>query len=118
MTNTQPVIKLTPGQVEHVVRSTQAQGPDIMTMLRSALAGRAPGPVAVPDMYDPRLSQSLMRGLSLLTCYDSFNTPMGIIQMAETLDMSPSTAHRYATTLAAPGLLDHDSKRKYRLRDV
>jgi IclR helix-turn-helix domain len=65
---------------------------------------------------DPRLSRSLLRGLSLLTCFGSDGAPRGIVELSHDSGMSPSTAHRYASTLVELGLLQRDPKsRKYRL---
>ncbi len=65
---------------------------------------------------DPRLSRSLLRGLSLLTCFGREGGARGIVELAHDAGMSPSTAHRYASTLVELGLLERDPKsRKYRL---
>ena len=65
---------------------------------------------------DPRLSRSLLRGLSLLTCFGRDGGARGIVELAGDAGMSPSTAHRYASTLVELGLLERDPKsRKYRL---
>ena len=65
---------------------------------------------------DPRLSRSLLRGLSLLTCFGREGGARGIVELAGDAGMSPSTAHRYASTLVELGLLERDPKsRKYRL---
>lgn len=65
---------------------------------------------------DPRLSQSLLRGLSLLTCFDPEGKPRGIVEIANALGMSQSTAHRYALTLVHLGLLERSPQtRKYSL---
>lgn len=65
---------------------------------------------------DPRMSRALLRGLSLLSGFGPDGGPRGIVELAEELDMSPSTAHRYAFTLVELGLLERCPKtRKYRL---
>jgi DNA-binding MarR family transcriptional regulator len=65
---------------------------------------------------DSRLSRSLLRGLSLLTCFGPDGGERGIVEMAADLGMSPSTAHRYAVTLVELGLLERcPDSRKYRL---
>jgi IclR helix-turn-helix domain len=65
---------------------------------------------------DPRLSRSLLRGLSLLTCFGGDGAARGVVELAHAAGMSPSTAHRYASTLVELGLLERDPKsRKYRL---
>jgi hypothetical protein len=68
---------------------------------------------------DPRLSRSLLRGLSLLTCFGPEGTPRGIVELSHDAGMSPSTAHRYVSTLVELGLLQRDPKsRKYRLPGI
>lgn len=65
---------------------------------------------------DRRLSRSLLRGLSILTCFESPARSRGIVEMASELGMSPSTTHRYALTLVELGLLERcPDTRKYRL---
>jgi DNA-binding MarR family transcriptional regulator len=68
------------------------------------------------DTENPRLSRSLLRGLSMLTCFGPDGRERGIVELARDLGMSPSTAHRYALTLVELGLLERCPKtRKYRL---
>jgi hypothetical protein len=117
-------ITLSPTQVDEVVRAaSRSRAPSISTLiaetLGAPLAGengarsRTPPPA---DSADPRLSRSLLRGLSLLTCFGPDGTARGIVELAHDAGMSPSTAHRYASTLVELGLLERDSKsRKYRL---
>ena len=61
-------------------------------------------------------SQSLERGLAILSCFDSDRPLIGVSEISRELDLSRSTAHRYIATLARLGYLqqDADSKR-YRL---
>ena len=76
-----------------------------------ATMGYVPG-----DTTDTRLSRSLLRGLSILTCFGPNGDSRGIVELAGELGMSPSTAHRYALTLVELGLLERCPKtRKYRL---
>lgn len=64
---------------------------------------------------DPQLSQSLLRGLALLSCYSPEREWRTISDLAKELDLPPSTAHRYARTLRAIGLLEqHPATREYR----
>lgn len=64
---------------------------------------------------DPQLSQSLLRGLALLSCYSPQREWRTISELAKELDLPPSTAHRYARTLRAIGLLEqHPGTREYR----
>lgn len=61
-------------------------------------------------------SQSLERGLAILSSFDSDRPVIGISELSRGLELSRSTAHRYIATLAHLGYLqqDPDSKR-YRL---
>lgn len=64
---------------------------------------------------DPQLSQSLLRGLALLSCYSPQREWRTISELAKELDLPPSTAHRYARTLRAIGLLEQNpNTREYR----
>jgi IclR family pca regulon transcriptional regulator len=69
----------------------------------------------IPDLSEPRYSQSLERGLAILECFTPEHPVLGIADIAEKLGMSRSTTHRYVTTLLALGYLDQGAKRKYRL---
>jgi IclR helix-turn-helix domain len=104
-------ITLSPAQVDHVVHTaSSSRTPGISTLLGGYLPS---------DSEDPRLSRSLLRGLSLLGCFASSETARGIVELAHDAGMSPSTAHRYASTLVELGLLERDPKsRKYRLPRV
>lgn len=61
-------------------------------------------------------SQSLERGLAVLSSFNSDRPLIGVSDLSRELDLSRSTAHRYIATLARLGYLqqDPDSKR-YRL---
>jgi DNA-binding MarR family transcriptional regulator len=66
-------------------------------------------------LHDPQLSQSLLRGLAILSCYGPERPWRAIIDLAHELGMSPSTTHRYVKTQRAVGLLEqHPSTREYR----
>jgi IclR family pca regulon transcriptional regulator len=70
---------------------------------------------SIPDLREPRYSQSLERGLAILGCFTSQRPVLGIADIADELGMSRSTTHRYVTTLLALGYLEQGAKRKYRL---
>jgi hypothetical protein len=124
-------ITLSPAQVDQVVRAA-ARGttPGFSSLISSRLArgqaaDGAPDDTAgdgdsgggfLPVSDEARLSRSLLRGLSILTCFGSENKERGILEMASQLGMSPSTTHRYVTTLVELGLLERSPRtRKYRL---
>jgi IclR-like helix-turn-helix domain-containing protein len=121
-------ITLSPTQVDEVVRAaSQSRVPSISTLIADSLNAPLQSPSETDEdsqiggylpigPSDPRLSRSLLRGLSLLTCFGPNGTARGIVEIAHDAGMSPSTAHRYASTLVELGLLERDPKsRKYRL---
>ncbi len=69
----------------------------------------------IPDLSEPRYSQSLERGLAILECFTPETPVLGIADIATQLGMSRSTTHRYVTTLLALGYLTQGARRKYRL---
>jgi IclR family transcriptional regulator, pca regulon regulatory protein len=70
---------------------------------------------SLPGLREPRYSQSLERGLAILACFTPKRPVLGIADIADELDMSRSTTHRYVLTLTALGYLEQGAQRKYRL---
>jgi IclR family transcriptional regulator, pca regulon regulatory protein len=70
---------------------------------------------SIPSLRDPRFSQSLERGLAILSCFTPAQPVLGIADIADQLGMSRSTTHRYVITLVALGYLEQGASRKYRL---
>ena len=68
-----------------------------------------------PRFHEPRYSQSLERGLAVLGCFTPERSVLGIADIADELDLSRSTTHRYVITLFALGYLEQGVSRKYRL---
>jgi IclR family transcriptional regulator, pca regulon regulatory protein len=62
-----------------------------------------------------RFSSSLQAGLAILNCFSARQPVLGIAKLADELNMSRSTTHRYASTLVALGYLEQDHARRYRL---
>ena len=61
-------------------------------------------------------SQSLERGLAILSAFRSGRPLLGISELGREVGLSRSTAHRYVATLAALGYLQQDgATKKYRL---
>jgi IclR helix-turn-helix domain len=118
-------ITLSAVQVDEVMRAAAQGGSSGIAMLIAAsrqepagrpLAQAAADRTARPEPDDRRLSRSLLRGLSLLACFDPDGEERGIVELARELGMSPGTAHRYAVTLVELGLLERCPRtRKYRL---
>ena len=125
------VIALSPAQVEQVIRlAGQTRNGTLSSLLIAALdnAHSAHGnghgrgslhqaaQMALSEaLSDPQLSQSLLRGLAILSCYGPERPWRAIIDLAKELHMSPSTTHRYVKTLRAVGLLEQNpTTREYR----
>jgi hypothetical protein len=116
----QITITLSPAQIDSVVRAASSgSSPSISALIAQSLAS-APSRGYLPsDTDDPRLSRSLLRGLSLLSGFERDGAERGIVELADEVGMSPSTAHRYALTLVELGLLERSPRtRKYRLPAV
>ena len=69
----------------------------------------------LPTSQEGRYSQSLERGLAILRAFTPERPWMGIAELAEHLEMSRPTTHRYASTLVALNYLEQGRGRKYRL---
>jgi IclR family pca regulon transcriptional regulator len=70
---------------------------------------------SIPSLREPRYSQSLERGLAILSCFTPERPIRGIAEVADELGMRRSTTHRYMSTLVALGYLEQGAARKYRL---
>lgn len=115
-------VELTNAQVESVVRATaDAHGPSLSLLLSGLIAEQAISESSLEQRYwaeleSGRLSHSLFRGLLILALFISGEEGRGVVDVARQLGLSPSTTHRYITTLVAFGLLVQDpATRKYRL---
>jgi IclR family pca regulon transcriptional regulator len=72
-----------------------------------------PAPTSNPD---PAHSQSLERGLAILSSFRSGRSLLGVSELARELGLGRSTTHRYVATLARLGYLQQDeATRRYRL---
>jgi IclR family transcriptional regulator, pca regulon regulatory protein len=69
----------------------------------------------VPQLTEPRYSQSVERGLAILSCFTPQRPEWGISELADELGMNGSTTHRYALTLTELGYLTRTGRRRYRL---
>lgn len=70
---------------------------------------------SIPTLREPRYSHSLERGLAVLCAFTPERPELGIADIADELQMSRSTTHRYVITLVALGYLEQEASRKYRL---
>jgi hypothetical protein len=115
-------LELTEAQVEGVIRATaDAHGPSLSLLLSGLIAEQTISESSLEDRYcaeleSGRLSHSLFRGLLILALFISGEEGRGVVEVARQLGLSPSTTHRYMTTLVAFGLLVQEpATRKYRL---
>ena len=111
------VIELSTAQVEAVVRAAAGGGSVSVLLSGRADLSEALAP-ALERLDDPRLSRSLLAGLVMLASFPADGSYLGNAHLARMLDMNPSTAHRYISTLVAVGLLERapDSRRYRRPR--
>ncbi len=115
MTDRAISIELTRAQVDKVVR--EASGEDGVAGLLRGMTDEG----ALASKYralseSPRLSRSLLLGLLVLACFPADGDSLAVSDIAERLGMSPSTTHRYMTTLLAVGLLEQEPRtRRYRV---
>lgn len=114
-------IMLSQAQIEHVIGASVRSGsPSLAALLGGLNAGQAVSRVSLEERYRPeiadgRLSHSLLRGLLVLSFLVD-GSEWGVSNIAKQLEMSISTAHRYANTLLIFGLVEQDQfTRKYRL---
>ncbi len=132
MTQQQDIaISLSPAQIEQVIRSAgYTSNGTVSSLLVAALDNAHATPygdqahgslhdatqLALSSaLADPQLSQSLLRGLAILSCFGPERPWRAIIDLAKELEMSPSTTHRYVKTLRAVGLLEQNpTTREYR----
>src|SRR5262245_44190252 len=68
------------------------------------------------NMAEASYSQSLERGLAVLSAFRSGRPLLGVSELGREVGLSRSTAHRYVSTLATLGYLQQDdATKKYRL---
>ncbi|HEY4897000.1 MAG TPA: helix-turn-helix domain-containing protein [Solirubrobacteraceae bacterium] len=113
MADTGIAIELTSSQIDRIVR--RASDSNGVATLLHGLAGRA---AMTPDFRElaesPRLSRSLLLGLLVLASFPTDGGALAVTDVAARLEMSPSTTHRYLSTLLAVGLLEQDPRtRRY-----
>jgi DNA-binding MarR family transcriptional regulator len=114
MTASGITIELTRSQIDQVVRSN-SEGNGVASVLHG-LADRNLTSNYEALASSPRLSRSLLLGLLVLACFPTDGSALAVTDVAVRLGLSPSTTHRYMTTLLAAGLLEQDPRsRRYRV---
>jgi hypothetical protein len=108
-------IELSQTQVDGVMRRVSGSGDISMVLTGFADAGLIWA--SNPEMLeDPRLSRSLLLGLFVMAAMPADGSYVGCSQIARTLGMTSSSAHRYLSTLVVAGLVERNpTTRKYRL---
>jgi hypothetical protein len=107
-------IEITPNQIDQVVRGATDTG-SLSILLSGQIDSQEMLAIASEPLGDPRISSSLLRGLLVFSVLPADGEPIGIVEVADRLNMSASTTHRYLTTLVLAGLVERDaSSRKYR----
>jgi DNA-binding transcriptional ArsR family regulator len=115
MTGSEVTIELTRAQVDRVLRGS-SQGDDVSGRLRPLADHEAQHSRYRELAESPRLSRSLLLGLLVLASFPADGSATAVTDIAERLGMSPSTTHRYLSTLLAVGLLEQDPRtRRYRI---
>ena len=108
-------IELSRQQVDRVVRAA-AEGSSVSSLLRGLAGSETLASRYEALAQSPRLSRSLLLGLLVLASFPSDGDSLAVTDVATRLGMSPSTTHRYMTTLLAVGLLEQDPRtRRYRM---
>lgn len=110
-------LELSPRQVRSVLReATGADGlRELLTEHMDDLGTAVADALANPAVDPHRISYSALRALGVLCAFAPRGSLRGVKEVGEELGMSQSTAHRYARTFTAIGLLEQGEGRKYRL---
>jgi hypothetical protein len=107
-------ITLSQAQVAHVVQevSTGAGLMPVFLGLYDLQASRKSVPLPQPDS---RVSRTVLQALRVLAAFPTDGTDRQITEVAQELSLPTVTAHRYAKTWVAVGLLHQDpGSRRYR----
>ena len=115
MNKTGITIELTGPQIDRIVRES-GEGPAIAGLLRGIAGDRSMVSRYEALADSPRLSRSLLLGLLVLASFPPDGGSLSVSDIAGRLGMSPSTTHRYLSTLLAVGLLEQDPRtRRYQV---
>jgi Fic family protein len=111
-------IQLSPAQVDRVVRAARNAG-NLTALFSEIPQVRGALERAFSRLDDRRLSRSLLSGLLMLAALPSDGSYIRNTELAQALDMSASTSHRYLSTLLEVGLVErHSRTRHYRLAQI
>ncbi len=105
------VVELNPAQVATIVTAALAAGRLKDSLSRSDDLSL----LSAINLNDPQLSQSLLRGLAIFAAMPRDGAWAANSQLAQHLQMSQSTSHRYLSTLVTAGLVEQNTRtRRYR----
>jgi DNA-binding transcriptional ArsR family regulator len=108
-------IELTRPQIDRVMRDA-SEGDGVSSLLRGLADSGTLASRYEALSESPRLSRSLLLGLLVLASFPNDRSSLAVTDVAAQLGMSPSTTHRYMSTLLAVGLLEQDPRtRRYML---
>lgn len=114
MTKSGISIELSKAQINDVVREASGEN-GVSGLLRGLKDEHAFSAKYSALSESPRHSRSLLLGLLVLSCFPTDGAELAVTDVAQKIGMSPSTTHRYMTTLLAVGLLEQDPRsRGYR----
>jgi len=112
-------VRLTPLQVEHVVRQATGWGQDVDGFLGALLGVEGDTEIVRAELErdgrseNPRLSRSVLRGVYVLAGVGVGDH--AVTELAKELGMNASTTLRYIQTWVALGLLEQDpASQRYR----
>ena len=107
-------IALNSAQVAQVLRNASGR-PGLSSMLAGLEDPDALRGAVLPLLDDDSYSRSTLRALLVLGSFPPDGSERELTDVARTLDLSPSTAHRYVGTWMALGLIEQDPiSRRYR----
>ncbi len=114
MTSSAITIELTRAQVDQIVR--RSAGGNAVSKILAGLVDAELKSSYPALSASPRLSRSLLLGLLVLAAFPTDGEELAVSDVAARLNLSPSTTHRYMSTLLAVGLLEQDPRsRRYRV---
>jgi hypothetical protein len=107
-------ITLTDAQIEHVTREVLDAG-SIATLLADADTAQRIHEVIALLQDDSKYSRATLRALAVLAAFPDDGSLRELTSVAEEVELSPSTTHRYISTWLVLGVLDRDpDSRRYR----
>jgi hypothetical protein len=105
-------VALNDAQISQIVR-TASNSAHIGHRLASLKEHALPASESL-GLDNPRLSRSLLQGLLIYASLPTDGGSVGVVEMAQRLDLTASTTHRYLVTLVAIGLASQDPRsRRY-----